>query len=230
MPSIRKMKISSAIALMTVTLIVLSLLVVGVITQKVVSEKVRTDATNSQANSLRVAAYVLGNAMDDIQVRNDAEGNVSSVTVSTFPEFDDHEMIDKIGKLTGETATVFAWDPETKDFWRKTTNIIKPDGERAVGTPLGQTGAVYPVVTSGKTYRGEATILGKNYYTVYQPILDARNKVTGILYVGVEKARINAVIGDLMLKFLISVIPVIAIALLVSLFAIRHAGQFTNGL
>jgi hypothetical protein len=60
--------------------------------------------------------------------------------------------------------------PETKDFWRKTTNIIKPDGNRAVGTPLGQKGAVYPVLTKGETFRGEAVILGTPYYTIYEPI------------------------------------------------------------
>lgn len=206
---------------MTIMLMVLSMLVVGIITQQVVSEKVRKDAASSQANSLRVASFILGADKEGIVVRSDKGGNVSSVHASRFPTFENHEMIDQIGLLTGETATVFAWDAETRDFWRKTTNIIKPDGQRAVGTPLGQTGAVYPVVTKGKTFRGEANILGKTYYTVYQPILNDAGDVSGILYVGVEKARINAVIGDLMMKFLISVIPVLATALIVSLFAIR---------
>ncbi len=98
-------------------------------------------------------------------------------------------MIDNIGRMTGETVTVFAWDDATKDFWRKTTNIVKPNGERAVGTPLGQNGAVYPVLTKGNTFRGEAVILGKPYYTIYEPIFNANNKVIGILYAGVEKKR-----------------------------------------
>jgi methyl-accepting chemotaxis protein len=106
-------------------------------------------------------------------------------------------MIDEIGEVTGETATVFKWETDSRDFWRKTTNIIKDDGSRAVGTPLGQKGRVYPVLTSGKTYNGEATILGKDYYTIYEPIFNPAGKVIGILYAGVLKSNVDATLSNI---------------------------------
>jgi methyl-accepting chemotaxis protein len=100
-------------------------------------------------------------------------------------------MIDSIGQQTGQTATLFIWSPAENDFFRRTTNIIKPDGNRAVGTPLGQ-GAVYNSMMAGQGFRGQATILGKDYFTAYQPVFTPDGETIGILYVGVEKADIIA--------------------------------------
>jgi methyl-accepting chemotaxis protein len=87
----------------------------------------------------------------------------------------------------GGTATVFDWDE------RVATNVQKPDGSRAVGTKLAP-GAVYDrVLKAGRSYRGEAEILGDRYITVYEPIL-SDGEVIGILYAGTKieaKAKIK---------------------------------------
>jgi methyl-accepting chemotaxis protein len=218
----KNMKVSSSIAAMSAMLVAASLLIIWAIAYEVVSLKVRQDTLNSQSASLRVAATVLSQNLDEFEIGWDGEGEVRSVRADTIPEFSSHDLIDSIGQATGETATVFVWDDETRDFWRRSTNIVKPDGNRAVGTPLGQNGAVYPIVTRGETFRGEANILGTDYYTVYQPIENASGDVIGILYVGVQKARITGVIADMMIKFGMAVVPVILIAILISIFASRR--------
>ncbi|MBG20636.1 MAG: methyl-accepting chemotaxis protein [Rhizobiales bacterium] len=158
-----------------------------------IGSRIADQSIDQQDASLRVAAELLSRDMKGVDITYDKSGNVERVVMDSIPsEFADHTMIDTIGRVTSETATIFAWDDESKDFWRKTTNIIKDDGKRAVGTPLGQNGAVYPVVTKGKTFRGEAVILGKPYYTIYQPILSPENKIIGILYAGVGKGEITA--------------------------------------
>ena len=211
----KNMKVSSSIAAMSAMLVAASLLIIWAIAYEVVS-------LNSQSASLRVAATVLSQNLDEFEIGWDREGEVRSVRADTIPEFSSHDLIDSIGQATGETATVFVWDDETRDFWRRSTNIVKPDGNRAVGTPLGQNGAVYPIVARGETFRGEANILGTDYYTVYQPIENASGDVIGILYVGVQKARITGVIADMMIKFGMAVVPVIVIAIIVSIYASRR--------
>ncbi|MDF1679285.1 Cache 3/Cache 2 fusion domain-containing protein [Ponticaulis sp.] len=218
----KNMKVSSSIAAMSAMLVAASLLIIWAIAYEVVSLKVRQDTLNSQSASLRVAATVLSQNLDEFEIGWDGEGEVRSVRADTIPEFSSHDLIDSIGQATGETATIFVWDDETRDFWRRSTNIVKPDGTRAVGTPLGQNGAVYPIVTRGETFRGEANILGTDYYTVYQPIESASGDVIGILYVGVQKARITGVIADMMIKFGMAVVPVILIAIVISIFASRR--------
>jgi methyl-accepting chemotaxis protein len=150
------------------------------------------DAQRKQLVSLNVAAAVFDRDVPAFSVEWNRSGGVERLVMSEpIPEvFATHDIIDTVGAVTGETATLFAFDEETGDFWRRTTNIIKPDGERAVGTPLGINGAVFPVLRSGQTFAGEATILGKDYYTIYEPVFDPSGEVIGILYVGVEKAAI----------------------------------------
>ncbi|WP_417671424.1 methyl-accepting chemotaxis protein [Roseibium sp.] len=217
-----KMKITTAMALASGGFLTLAMIVVGLIVYSVASNQATENATAKQDVNLRVAATLMNERVEGVDVSWSASGNVQRIEIAALPEFTSHELIDSIGRMTGETATIFAWDEKTKDFWRKTTNIIKPDGKRAVGTPLGQKGAVYPVVTKGQTFLGQATILGKDYYTIYQPIFTPSNEIIGILYAGVEKAAILSNVSELMTKFTMLVAPVVLVSLLVTMFAATY--------
>ena len=174
----------------------MTILMMGLASLYVIDGQVKNTATERQLGNQRVAATILERKIAGVKIDWAGDGEVKNIELSKIPVFSDHTMIDTIGRMTGETATVFIWDEKTRDFWRKTTNIVKPNGKRAVGTKLGQNGRVYPIIMDGKTYSGEATILGKDYYTVYQPIF-SDSKVVGILYAGVEKSRINAVLTQI---------------------------------
>ena len=102
---------------------------------------------------------------------------------------DDTEIVDSVRQAAGGTATVFLGD------LRIATNVLKPDGSRAVGTRLTAEKVIETVLNQGKVFRGEAEILGEAYYTIYEPIL-SDGKVVGILYVGVRKAEFAAQHGD----------------------------------
>lgn len=102
---------------------------------------------------------------------------------------DDVEIVDSVRQSAGGTATVFLGD------LRIATNVLKPDGSRAVGTRLTAEKVIETVLKQGKVFRGEAEILGEAYYTIYEPIL-SDGKVVGILYVGVRKAEFAAQHGD----------------------------------
>lgn len=220
--SISKFSISTTMAVVSGGFIALAMMVVGVIVYSVSSNQATDNAMIKQATNLRVAATMFADNLEGVKVDWTSEDAVRRISISQLPEFASHELIDSIGRMTGQTATIFAWDPETKDFWRKTTNIIKPDGNRAVGTPLGQNGAVYPVVMKGETFQGQATILGKDYYTIYQPIFSNTNEIIGILYAGVEKAAIVANVSELMTKFFLLVLPVILVSVVLSVFSVSR--------
>ena len=222
MITFRKFGITTIIAASTGCLVALSLLVVGLISYSVVDQKAKSEAVDKQYANLRIAASVFADTFVGVKVTRAGDGQVSRIEIGALPLFSSHEMIDKIGGMTGETATVFAWDPQSKDFWRKTTNIIKPDGKRAVGTPLGQNGAVYPVVTKGEAFSGEAIILGKAYYTKYQPIFSYSGNIIGILYTGVEKAAVTAVVTETVIKIGLATIPVLIVVFIATIFGSRR--------
>ncbi len=93
------------------------------------------------------------------------------------------EVVDKVKALVGGTATVFMGDT------RVTTNVIKADGNRAVGTQLAKTAAYDSVFNRKTPFRGEVEILAEPYMTAYDPIVDAGGNVIGVLYVGIKKAE-----------------------------------------
>ena len=91
------------------------------------------------------------------------------------------ELPDKIKELFGGTATIFMGDV------RVSTNVVKPDGRRAIGTRL-QGPAYDALIKEGKPYRGAAPILDTPFFTAYDPIKNPAGEVIGVLYVGVTQA------------------------------------------
>jgi hypothetical protein len=100
----------------------------------------------------------------------------------------DFEIVDAVVRQHGGTATLFAKDGE--DFVRVSTNVMKEDGERALGTVLDPRGAVMMSIKNGSAYYGAATILGKKYFTAYEPIYASPENIIGVYYVGFELAEV----------------------------------------
>ncbi|HWI41006.1 MAG TPA: methyl-accepting chemotaxis protein, partial [Verrucomicrobiae bacterium] len=92
-----------------------------------------------------------------------------------------HELPDRLRELCGGTATIFMRDE------RVSTNVLSPEGARAVGTRL-RGPAHDAIFKEGKPYRGVADILGEPYFTAYDPIRDPSGEIVGVIYVGVKTA------------------------------------------
>ncbi len=183
-----------------------------------------TEVLENQSKNLRTLAAMFEMAYPDTVTVRQARGTEAPhAEVSGFPEFADHAFIDGVGAVTQETATVFQWDEARRDFVRMTTNIKKDDGSRAVGTVLGQNGAVYPVIMKGETYRGEAIILGKPYFTQYTPIFAPGTKTpVGILYVGLEKTKYDAAMLSSILQQVVIMVVIIGVITLGTFFFVRR--------
>ncbi len=214
--------------MMTLIMLVVCAVLVSISARKT-QESMLTDVQNRQDLSLRIIASVFQSAFDGLQVSYGPDGQITRASWTDIPPFDTHDLIDQVGRVSDETATFFQWDPAENDFRRMTTNIIKPDGERAVGTYLGRDNDVYRAVLQGQTFRGEAVILGKPYLTAYLPVYGAGNDVIGILYVGVDRTEIDAAILDRLLTMLIASAVVIALGLgLVVMMAVRMTRPITQ--
>jgi len=84
------------------------------------------------------------------------------------------------------TATIFF-----KDI-RVSTNVVGPDGKRAIGTRVSQEVNQH-VLTEGKRWTDRAFVVSDWYITAYEPIEDIFGERVGMLYVGVLEAKYVAV-------------------------------------
>lgn len=91
-------------------------------------------------------------------------------------------LVDEVKGQMGGTATLFVRSGE--DYVRVSTNVIRADGGRAVGTVLDPKGAAYAAIREGRAFYGVVDILGKPYMTGYEPMRDAKGAVVGIWYTG----------------------------------------------
>ena len=117
---------------------------------------------------------------------------------------ENYYMVDKIKELTGSVVTIFMGDT------RVSTNVVKEDGRRAIGTKVSKIVAD-KVLKEGKEFSGEANVVGKKYITKYIPIKNDNNKIIGMFFVGVEKNTINGIVKPLLEKIFFILLLVIII-------------------
>lgn len=93
-------------------------------------------------------------------------------------------IVDDIQNKVGGTATIFQRIPE--GYLRVSTNVLKNDGTRSIGTYIPNSSPVAQAISSGEPFYGRAYVVNASYLTAYHPIY-INNKVEGILYVGVKE-------------------------------------------
>jgi methyl-accepting chemotaxis protein len=216
-------RIWSGISLRAKALLVLSCVMLGSAcftiwwTDRVMDEGFAAKARIEQTVAMKVAALVFKQRLPEAEVVATPAG-IESIRIKAVPAFETHALVDEVSRVTGGTATVFAWDAAKNDFVRMTTSVKKDDGSRAIGTVLGTANPVFAVVKSGNVFTGEAKILGRDFYTQYVPIFTEGTTVAGVLYVGIRK-DVYAALSDRMqiniaLAALLATIASLAIAVI----------------
>lgn len=196
MPNLSKIPLKLRLSVTMAMVIIAVCATLVTISSRAATQTMLEDAQVKQNLSLRVMGTTFQEAFDNLKLTYRSDGTIARASWADIPSFDSHELVDQVGLIAGETATLFVWNDQEGDFIRATTNIIKPDGNRAVGTYLGKQNPVFAAMQRGETFRGEAVILGKPYLTVYQPVFGPDSDVIGILYVGVERTVIDAAIAE----------------------------------
>lgn len=125
----------------------------------------------------------------------------------------DTELVDAIKSDTEAISTLFLNDT------RIATSVMI-DGKRATGTQMSEQVADV-VLKQGKTYDGEATILGSLHQTKYIPIKDASGKVIGSFFVGVEKSSMVAQVNKIIINIAMFSVLAIVIGIVISVLLVR---------
>ncbi|WP_068088589.1 methyl-accepting chemotaxis protein [Polycladidibacter stylochi] len=186
-----------------VVIVLISIAIVCITTLLTIKDKISDNIIDRQDLNIKVAAKALINITPNMKI-NYSQNTIESIYIDKIPDLSSHKLIDDISNTIGSTATIFTWDEAEQDFIRATTNIRNAQGDRILGTFLGKTGKVYPVIINGKSYRGTANILGKAYYTAYQPIMNNNNNVIGILYTGISSTKADRLFQEIRSNLLLS--------------------------
>ncbi|MBR1145657.1 Cache 3/Cache 2 fusion domain-containing protein [Bradyrhizobium sp. AUGA SZCCT0431] len=123
------------------------------------------------------------------------DGMVAKAEAAKMPEFKDHAIVDRSVGYVGGNATLFVYDEASNQFVRRSTNVKKENGDRAVGTQLAPDHPGQPILRRGEAYKGPATLFGKTFMTAYYPIANSTGKVIGVLYVGIPMAQFEAMLS-----------------------------------
>jgi methyl-accepting chemotaxis protein len=143
--------------------------------------------------SLRTLSLAFGEAFQDAKITI-RDGVVDRVEIPKMPEFADHRIVDRATSYVGGNATLFVYDNASQQFVRRTTNVKKENGDRAVGTQLAADHPGQAMLRRGQAYKGPAMLFGRRFYTAYQPVFDPAGKVIGIIYVGIPTAELDAML------------------------------------
>ena len=162
-------------------------------------------------SNMKVAWHVLRQKGDNLRI---ADGKLLAGDYVVNGNF---EVVDKVQELVGGYCTVFMRDV------RVSTNIKKPDGGRAIGTTMTNGAARASVLERRTPFRGEFDVLGEKYMAAYDPILDDRGEVIGILYVGIKKADFDSAAYQTLWITIGATLGVVILAMMGSSFVVRRS-------
>ena len=143
--------------------------------------------------SLRTLTLAFGEAFQDAKI-SIRDGVVDRIEIPKMPEFADHRIVDRATSYVGGNATLFVYDDASQQFVRRTTNVKKENGDRAVGTQLAADHPGQAMLRRGQAYKGPAMLFGRRFYTAYQPVFNPAGKVIGIIYVGIATAELDGML------------------------------------
>jgi PAS domain S-box-containing protein len=161
------------------------------------SNTVTTNAAHEVATATRISAEILQVNLPSLEIASTETGDVAGLTMRSMPRFRTHDVIDTVARVAGQDAAVYIYNTEiSSDLVVGTTSLLKPDGERLIDAPISAGTPLFDAIMANTVVRAEETINGVGYFTLYQPIAIADGTVIGALFVAVDRAPIEAVVGE----------------------------------
>ncbi|MEN9841747.1 MAG: hypothetical protein RL376_1547 [Verrucomicrobiota bacterium] len=139
---------------------------------------------SAQADSPKAAAVktAMAEMISEAAKLGEPKLDGSSLYFGTTKINGNYALVDALKAKHQCTSTFFAKKGES--FIRISTNVIKDDGSRAVGTQLDPKGPAIAAIQKNEAYYGVADILGKKYQTGYEPVRNAAQEIIGVYYIG----------------------------------------------
>jgi methyl-accepting chemotaxis protein len=139
------------------------------------------DRTRSSMAALKEQITVRGGAEKGASVALGGKP-IGDIAIGGKGQTGNFEIVDYVTRLNKGTATIFSKDGDR--FVRITTNVMKDDGSRAVGTELNKSTKAYAALSKGLAFYGVVDILDSPYFTGYEPLYAKNGEYIGITYVG----------------------------------------------
>ena len=178
--------------------------------------------------SLRTLTLAFGEAYSDAKIALRSDGVVDRIVISKMPEFTDHRIVDRATSYVGGNATLFVYDEAANQYVRRTTNVKKENGDRAVGTQLAADHPGQAIIRRGEAYKGPAMLFGSHFYTAYQPVFNPAGKVIGIIYVGTPTAELDAMLRQALLAMSVAAGVAALLALMATFLLVRRVTKPLN--
>ena len=125
-----------------------------------------------------------------------------------------HEFVDEVKRDMGIECTFFMGDT------RMSTSLVS-EGKRAIGTKMTNPKVTETVLQKGQVFRAENSILGRQYNTLYWPLVLSDGKVGGMLFIGKDRKSIESAQNHILLSVVGSASVVGLIMLLLGLLLAR---------
>ena len=216
-PSLRLKLGTKALICAALVIAINTALVVGAAYWSLTSDFAERARRDIDAN-LRTLALAFAETFKDAKVTL-KDGIVNRIEIPQFPDLKDHAIVDRAVSYVGGNATLFVYDEASSQFVRRSTNVKKENGDRAVGTQLTADHPAQALLRRGEAYQGPAVLFGKSFMTSYFPISNPAGKVIGIVYVGIPTAQLDAMLAEVLQTMMIvaafAALLVLAITMLV---------------
>jgi len=170
---------------------------------------------------LRTLALAFAEKFGDAKVTL-KDGVVTRVEIPRMPEFADHAIVDRAVSYVGGNATLFVYDDASGQFVRRSTNVKKENGDRAVGTQLAADHPGLAMLRRGEAYEGPAVLFGKSFMTAYFPVSNPSGKVIGVLYVGTPTAEFDGILAQALRSMATAGAAAALIVLLLTVLIVRR--------
>ena len=113
-------------------------------------------------------------------------------------------IVDSLSQICNGKVTIFNGDT------RVATTVKNAQGARAVGTKA-SAAVIENVINQGKSFVGEANVMGEQHYAAYQPIKDSSGSTIGMLFVGVSVHEMDSIVKDLVVSIAVALIVIVLI-------------------
>ena len=170
--------------------------------------------------NLRTLALTFAEIYGDAKITV-KDGVVSRIELPRMPEFKDHSIVDRAVSYVGGNATLFVLDEAGNQFVRRSTNVKKENGDRAVGTQLAADHPAQALLKRGAPYKGPATLFGKSFMTAYFPVENPSGKVIGIVYVGIPMEQLDAMMSHTVSSMIVAAILAACLVLALTMLIVR---------
>src|SRR5262245_64422065 len=220
MPSL-KLKLGTKAVICAILLIAMNTgLVVGTAYWSLSTEFNQRAYRDIEVN-LRTLALAFAETYPDTRIAI-SNGEVTKAEIVKMPELRDHAIVDRAVSYTGGNATLFVYDDASNQFIRRSTNLKKENGDRAVGTQLAPDHPGQAVLRRGEAYKGPATLFGKTFMTAYYPVVNQAGKVIGIIYVGIPMAHYESMLAEAIRNMAIAAVVAALLVMLLTMLLVRQ--------